>query len=227
MAEQSSWNKQELQFQAKAHQRHFPTESMLRALLSSSYFENAKKIESGQKVLYIGCLYTNNLVPFWDRGCALYGVEITEDSVDIARETAAQQRMDVRVEQGLNRELPFDDDMFDFVLSVNTIHYEESKENLVAGLAEMRRVLKPGGCLFVSTGGQEHFFVSTAVKNGPNDYVVQAEDDFRAGQKFTFFEDVEDFNQTLAEIYKDVETAVITEFYPKHPLQFYIAKCFK
>ena len=227
MANTALWNKKELNYQIAEHKRHFPTEFVLRALLSPAYFKNFKQVEHGQTVLDIGCLYANNLVPFVDRGCAAFGVEVTEDGVIVARENAAQQNIEAHIEQGTNSALPFDDEFFDFVLSINTIHYEDNKDGVIAGLTEMKRVLKPGGCLLISTAGQEHNFVSTAQKNGPNDYTVQKEGDFRCGEHFTFFDGPEDFKNTLNDVFDKTETAVITESYPQAPLQFYIGKCIK
>ena len=44
---------------------------------------------------------------------------------------------------GTNTSLPFEDNYFDILLSVSTIHYEQSKSNLIRALEEFRRVLKP------------------------------------------------------------------------------------
>jgi SAM-dependent methyltransferase len=227
MAETSLWNKSQLKFGEQRHYRHFPAEFLLRSVLSSAYFANVNPIEAGQKVLDIGCLYANNLIPFADRGCLAYGVEVTDDAVEIARETARQQGLDSHIERGTNTSLPFDDEFFDFLLSINTIHYEESKANVIAGLTEFRRVLKPGGCLVIASAGQEHDFVKTAQKRGPNSYIARFRNDFRNDQTFSFFDSREDFEKTLSSVFDTVEIAVTTETYPCTNLQFYVGKCFR
>ena len=220
------WNREKLHYRVADHNRHFPTEYVLRSILSPRYFNSTKPIEEGQKILDIGCLYANNLLPFADRGCALFGAEVTEDSVEIARESAVQQGVDLCVEQGTNRSLPFADEMFDFVLSINTIHYENFRDNVILGLQEMRRVLKSDGCLLIATAGRRHDFVRTALKTGPNSYTVQMEGDFRDGTDFSFFESQIDFEEALASVFGNAETAVVTESYPNTSLEFYVGKCY-
>lgn len=52
----------------------------------------------------------------------------------------------VRLERGAVEELPFDDHQFSKVLAVSNFHEWRSR---VAGLAQVRRVLKPGGLLLI------------------------------------------------------------------------------
>lgn len=226
MANTALWNKKQLGYNNKRHIRHFPTEYLLRAILSNSYFEHKTPIDEGMNVLDIGCLYANNLVPFSDRGAEVYGIEVCSDGVEIAKESSAAQGLNAHIELGTNRSIPFPDNHFDFVLSINTIHYEENKESVRSALKEMRRVLKKDGCLLISSGGQEHKNVREAHKNGPNDYIVQKMD-FRDGERFSFFDSLQDFFDTLDNCFGRVEVANITEEYPKTTLQFYIGKCIK
>src|SRR3546814_1821518 len=86
-------------------------------------------IVPGQKVLDLGCLYQNNLMPFADRGLDLYGVEINDDMVAVATERAADLGMAVEIAAGHNRALPFPDGTFDFVLSINTIDRKSTRLN--------------------------------------------------------------------------------------------------
>ena len=48
------------------------------------------------------------------------------------------------------RRLPFADGVFDVVVSNSTLDHFAAAEELVAGLRELRRVLRPGGCLLVT-----------------------------------------------------------------------------
>ena len=48
------------------------------------------------------------------------------------------------------RRLPFPDAAFDVVVSNSTLDHFTSADDLVAGLRELRRVLRPGGCLIVT-----------------------------------------------------------------------------
>ena len=47
-------------------------------------------------------------------------------------------------------DLPFDDDMFDVTVSVNTVQFWP---DLIAGLREIRRVTRPGGTVLIAWHG--------------------------------------------------------------------------
>ena len=206
--------------------RHFPVEYLLRSLFSRAYFGFSKEIVGGQKVLDLGCLYLNNLMPFADRGAELFGVEINDDMVAVARERAAAMGMEVQVSSGHNRELPFVDGTFDFVLSVNTVHYEEGIDNVTAGLREIARVGKPDCHFLISTAGKRHHFHKTAERLGPSRYRLST-GEFRDGQIMGYFDDEGHFSDCLNDIFSQVEVATVTERYPLRDLEFYVAKCCK
>jgi SAM-dependent methyltransferase len=220
-----AWSKENLGY-APDMARHFPTEYVLRALCSRSYFGFGKDIRPGQKVLDLGCLYLNNLMPFADRGAALFGVEINDDMVAVARERAVAMAMPVELARGHNRDLPFSEGTFDFVLSINTIHYEDGLDNVIAGLREIARVGKPACHYLISTAGRQHHFHQKAERLGECRYRL-ATGEFRDGQIMGYFDDDAHLRRCLAEIFPRVEIAVVTEHYPACSLEFYVAKCAK
>jgi arsenite methyltransferase len=86
------------------------------------------------------------------------GVDIwrTEDLSDNRREkTLRNARVEgvaerVRVEEGDARQLPFGDATFDVVVSLNVLHNISKREEREKALAEIVRVLKPGGRLLIA-----------------------------------------------------------------------------
>jgi SAM-dependent methyltransferase len=219
----AAWTKENIGYSAHMA-RHFPTEYVLRSLCSRSYFGFGKDINAGQKVLDLGCLYLNNLMPFADRGAELFGVEINEDMVAVARERAAAMDIPVQLAAGHNRSLPYADGMFDFVLSINTIHYEDGPGRVIDGLREIARVGKPDCHFLISTAGREHHFHKSAERLSECRYRL-ATGEFRDGQMMGYFDDEEHFQRFLARIFPRVEIAVVTERYPACSLEFYVAKC--
>lgn len=69
-------------------------------------------------------------------------LEISGAFVEIAKKNAEEAGVDVNFTMGSASEMPFQSDMFDFVISV--LAFKNFKEPLKA-LNEMHRVLKPGG----------------------------------------------------------------------------------
>ena len=88
MANVKVWNKKNLI--AGEKYRYFPTDMMMRALFSDSYFSHKNLKEKGS-VLDIGTSSCNNLVPFYDRGWSLFGTEVTDEAVEIANAALKKQ----------------------------------------------------------------------------------------------------------------------------------------
>ena len=106
---------------------------------------NARAIEHlgirpGDRVLDLGFGGGVTLQPLTAAGATVSGVDRAADMVGAARR--AHPGLDLR--EGDVYALPFADDSFDAVLSVNTVYFWR---DLPAALMEIRRVLAPGGRL--------------------------------------------------------------------------------
>ena len=78
----------------------------------------------------------------------VYGIDAAPEMIEVAQQKANQQKQSVDFRQGVIETLPFEDGMFDVVLSSMMIHHlpDDLKRR---GLAEVYRVLKPGGRLLI------------------------------------------------------------------------------
>jgi len=96
----------------------------------------------GKAVLDIGCGAGVDLVRFARGGAIVTGVDLAESAVALAKANFAQQGLtaDLRVADG--EALPFADASFDLVFAHGVVQYTADDRKLVA---EVRRVLKPGG----------------------------------------------------------------------------------
>lgn len=85
------------------------------------------------------------------------GVDISEEMLSYGREKIAAKGLEDRISlrRGDAEKLPFSDNQFDAVLVAFGVR---NFENLDQGLAEIRRVLKPGGSLVVLEFSQPHVF---------------------------------------------------------------------
>lgn len=77
----------------------------------------------------------------------IVGIDVDDEQVKAARKTAQQRGLAAEFEVGTAYELPFDDATFDVVYSNAVLLYLREP---VKALAEMRRVLRPGGVAAVS-----------------------------------------------------------------------------
>jgi SAM-dependent methyltransferase len=96
------------------------------------------------RILDVGCGTGANLLMLSQFGDA-EGVDVSEDALAFCRERGLEQ-----VKLGAAEKLPYDDGTFDLVTALDVV---EHLDDDLAGLREMRRVLRPGGrvLLFVPT----------------------------------------------------------------------------
>jgi SAM-dependent methyltransferase len=96
------------------------------------------------RILDVGCGTGANLLLLSKYGDA-EGVDVSEDALSFCRERGLE-----KVRLGDGEELPYEDGTFDLVTAFDVV---EHMDDDLAGLKEMRRVLRPGGrvLLFVPT----------------------------------------------------------------------------
>lgn len=96
------------------------------------------------RILDVGCGTGANLLLLSQYGDA-EGVDVSHDALSFCRERGLQ-----KVRHGALEQLPYPDDSFDLVTAFDVV---EHLDDDVAGLKEIRRVLRPGGrtLLFVPT----------------------------------------------------------------------------
>jgi ubiquinone/menaquinone biosynthesis C-methylase UbiE len=123
-------------------------------------FNKAKQVERlgprpGLRILDAGCGRGEVLLACARRGAEVAGVDFSEAAVEITRQTlASYPNADVR--QGDVTALPWPDDSFDLVQNSDVLEHLDPPQTVPA-LAELHRVLKPGGYLLVHTAPNRLF----------------------------------------------------------------------
>jgi ubiquinone/menaquinone biosynthesis C-methylase UbiE len=109
------------------------------------------RLEDGETVLDVGCA-TGSLALAAKRHVRagrVYGVDPSQRMVAWARWKAALSRTDVAFSVATAQALPFRDGSFDVVLCTLVLH-QLPHDALRAGIEEMRRVVRPGGRIFLA-----------------------------------------------------------------------------
>ena len=126
--------------------------------LINAYYERPAMLAlagdvAGRRILDAGCGSGPLFAALRDRGAMVTGFDKSAGMVELARRRLGDDA-DLRVAE-LGSRLPFPDGTFDDVTASLVLHY---LEDWGPALAELRRVLKPGGRLIVSV---DHPFVTT------------------------------------------------------------------
>jgi len=114
-------------------------------------------IAPGMSVLDAGCGYGRNLVHLLREGCQVFALDLDSDAVEHVRKLSASLGTGLPAENfqvGAIERMPFPDDLADVVLSNAVLHFARDGRHFRAMLAEMWRVLKPGGMLFCRLGSR-------------------------------------------------------------------------
>lgn len=103
------------------------------------------EVALGGAVLDVGCGVGTYVRRALDVGYNVIGVEPSEAMYGFASRRLPLERLI----HGSVQDLPFDDDAFEFVYAIEVFRYLSEADNY-AGLAEIRRVLKPRGLFFAT-----------------------------------------------------------------------------
>src|SRR6266436_4004902 len=115
-------------------------------------------VQSGQRVLDVACGTGVVAITAARIGANVTGLDLTPELLERARENSGVAEVDVDWHEGDVEALPFPDGAFDVVLSQFGHMFAPRPE---AAIAEMLRVLKPGGTIAFSTWPPELFIGRT------------------------------------------------------------------
>ena len=126
------------------------------------------QVKAGDKVLDVGCgsgRLTITAKKWTGPGGEALGIDPSPEMINMARKLAERAGVAAKFEVGLAEKMPFPDGSFDVVLNRLMMHHLPGDLKL-RGLAEMRRVLKPGGtCLIVDFEPPKTGFLKMVVEN--------------------------------------------------------------
>ena len=104
--------------------------------------------KEGEKILDIACGGGALSLKIAEKGCEVYGVDLSEDAINSAKRLAEREKIACKFEVGSAEDLPYPDGYFDKVVCSSSL--EHFKDDIKA-LKEMHRVLKPNGKLVLTT----------------------------------------------------------------------------
>lgn len=108
---------------------------------------NVKNPKKKYRALDMGC-GAGQLMPVLVKlGYVSYGVDISEEMIELTKETCKLNNITAEVQKGDCENLCFDENFFDLYVAMGVIEYMKSDKPM---LSEIFRILKPGGCAIVT-----------------------------------------------------------------------------
>lgn len=114
-------------------------------------------IAPGMRILDAGCGYGRNLVHLLREGCEIFAVDASPEGVEHVRQLAAilaPQLPAQNFQVAAIEKMPFPDDFAEVVICNSVLHFARDERHFHDMLAELWRVLRPGGMLFTRIGSR-------------------------------------------------------------------------
>jgi SAM-dependent methyltransferase len=114
-------------------------------------------ITPGMRIVDAGCGYGRNLVYLLRQGCEVFAIDADPDGVEHVRQLSTSLSTGLPLENfqvGPIERMPFADALADVVICSAVLHFARDEDQFRAMLAEVWRVLRPGGLFFCRLGSR-------------------------------------------------------------------------
>ena len=107
-----------------------------------------KKIK---KILDLGCGSGRNLFYLLKKGFELSGIDLAPEGIKQIKQIT-KNKVDLKIGDVFTT-LPYKDNSFDAIISVQVLQHSK-KRNIKKAISEIKRILKPGGLIFLTVCGR-------------------------------------------------------------------------
>ena len=152
------------------------------------------KAERIHRVLDLGCGIGRHVIHMAKSGFETYGLDSSEHGLAHCRKWLAAEGLRANLSLGDIAELPYDSDLFDFVISWNVI-YHATRTTMVEVLPEISRVMQSKALLYLTLNStkNKHYGAGTEVEPGTFDNPEKGD-----GQHLHHYSDKKDVRDLLS-----------------------------
>jgi len=184
-----------------------PDENLVR-ILSGRYVDIPKP---PARLMDHGFGHGNTLLYASQKGYECYGCEISDLLISEVNKLFINYGVEIDLRAINNLSVPYNDNMFEIVISWNVIHYTGTRANVIETIKELYRVLKPNGVLILSTIHPENAVFRRTEHIGENSYHIKEEANYDNRKGLTFY--VEKDENSLKELFSSFSEVKIGKSY--------------
>jgi len=205
----------------------YPTEWVVRTMLGRyPHLQLDQTRYQGARILDVGFGDGRNWSLLRNVGLDIYGMEITEDVVQMGQKRATTLGIPVTLAVGRNSRIPFGDDHFDFILACNSCYYVDAGTTFDDTLRQYARVLKADGILIASLPEMTGSICQGAVDRGDGHYEIRNDPwGLRNGYLFRSFHDREEIVRAFSPWFKSFSLGLCRDDYYGVTISFWILVC--
>jgi ubiquinone/menaquinone biosynthesis C-methylase UbiE len=161
----------------------YPAEGVIRIFKGQFPKLSMPRDHTGLSIMDLGCGDGRHLPFFHSLGLSVSAVEITDTICGQLRDRMKAYGVDADIRTGHAGSLPFEDNTFDRLLTWNSCYYMTlGGQRFEEHVAEMARVIKPGGWIIASIPKRTSFIFKNSVPAELPGYRVIT-DDYFAGSR--------------------------------------------
>ncbi len=188
-------------YKIKKSKNLYPTEFVVRTFLASYPKLNAS-FKSGGNVLDIGFGDGRNSVFLANEGYCVYGIEITDEIVNMSIKRFKDLGLNANFKVGRNNKIPFEDNLFDTILACHSSYYLDENDSFDTNLLEISRVLEKDG-YFISSLPNDNSYILQDGEKFEDGSVLVKKDPYsnRNGYRLQSFKSIEEIQERLSKYF--------------------------
>jgi len=122
--------------------------------IESYYLINRWKSQDKKKFLDLGCGLGRHTIQFAKEGFETYAFDLSEVAIEEVKKEAKKHSLKVQFELGDMINIPYEAEMFDFVMCRNVISHTDT-EGMKKIVKNIYKILKPGGECYLTLGSKD------------------------------------------------------------------------
>lgn len=183
----------------------YPVEFVVRAFLGTYPGLHMPRDQyAGKRILDLGYGDGRNMPLLNNLGMKIHGVEITDDINRHVNKRMKVLGIRADLKTGSNSHIPYGDNYFQYLLACHACYYVEPGETFSDNLAEMARVMEPGGYLIASLAMTGSYILKSAKPLSGGHFKITSDPyGLRNGTVFRVFRTQKEIRDVFSKYFSD------------------------